>query len=115
MKKHEWMILAGVVLLCVLAVFFQLFRKKPSGYVVAVQHGNEIVKEFDPMENQVYHIDGDCGGLEVEVKDGKWHVINEKCPNHVCAQMGWMSTEDSLFPITCLPNNIIIYLEESPQ
>ena len=115
MKKHEWMILALIGLACVLAVFF-LRRGKPkeSGYVVAVQHGANIVKEFDPMTDAVYTIEGDCGGLQVEVKDGKWHVINEKCPNHICANMGWMSVEDSLIPITCLPNNVIIYLEESP-
>ena len=115
MKKREWIILLAVIAACLLgSVLFSMRPKKNSGYVVKVQHGSEIVKEFDPMVDAVYAIEGDCGGLEVEVKEGRWHVINEKCPNHICANMGWMSVEDTLLPITCLPNNVIIYLEESP-
>ena len=112
MKRKEWIILLVLAAAGIAAIAFMRLRPQPSGYVVAVQHRNQIVKEFDPMVDAVYHIDGDTGGLEIEVKDGRWHVINEQCPNHVCAQMGWMGTEDTLLPITCLPNNIVIFLEE---
>ena len=112
MKRNEWIIIGMLVLLGAAALLVQKLRPKGSGYVVAIQHRNQIVKEFDPMVDAVYQIDGDVGGLEVEVKDGKWHVINEQCPNHVCAQMGWMGIEDTLLPITCIPNNIVIFLEE---
>lgn len=85
-----------------------------SGAVVAVQWRNDIVLEFDPYVDAIYDVDGDTGGLQVEVQDGKWHVTNEQCPNHICASMGWMGMDDIAIPITCLPNNIIIYIEEYP-
>ena len=85
-----------------------------SGVTVAVQHRDQVVLVFDPAVDAVYTIDGDVGGLQVEVKDGKWRVINEKCPNHVCAGMGWMGTSD-VIPITCLPNNIMIFVEDQPE
>jgi len=86
-----------------------------SGYIVAVQWRNDTVLRFDPFVDATYDIDGDVGGLQVEVKDGKWHVTNEQCPNHVCAQMGWVGVDDVTLPITCLPNNVIIFLEENPS
>lgn len=86
--------------------------KSASGVTVAVQHRDQIVLVFDPAADAIYHIEGDVGGLDVEVKDDKWHVTNEQCPNHVCAGMGWMGPDD-IIPITCLPNNVMIYVEDS--
>ena len=115
MKKKEWIIIAVLAAASIAAILYMRMKPKSSGYVVAVQHRMTIVKEFDPMVDAVYHIEGDVGGLDVEVKDGRWHVINEHCPNHICAQMGWMGVEDNLMPITCLPNNVVIFLQESPD
>ncbi len=115
MKKREWIILGVIVLAAAAALFFLHQRPQKSGYTVAVQRGDTIVQEFDPLKDQTFHVDGDVGGLDVEVKEGKWHVIHEKCPNHVCANMGWMGISDTILPITCIPNNIIIYLKESPE
>ena len=116
MKRNEKIIIAvlAAAALIVLAVL-KLRTSNSSGYVVAIQRGSQIVREFDPMIDAVYDVDGDVGGLQVEVKDGKWHVINEKCPNHICANMGWMGVDDIGIPITCLPNNVMIFLEESPK
>lgn len=113
MKRKEWIII-GILLLASAIAFAALrLRKSSSGATVAVQHRNEIVLRFDPAKDAVYHVDGDTGGLDIEVKDGKWHVINEQCPNHICANMGWMGYDNVILPITCLPNNIIIFVEES--
>lgn len=79
--------------------------------LVDVVHNNETVLRFDPSIDAVYHISGDVGGLDVEVKDGKWHVINEQCPNHICANMGWVGVDD-MIPITCIPNDIYILPED---
>jgi hypothetical protein len=125
MKKKELWILIVIALGAVLGMVFLSNRPaaytgssteggfvSQSGVVVAVQHRSEIVLEFDPEVDAVYDIEGDVGGLQVEVKDGKWHVINEQCPNHICASMGWVGPED-LIPITCLPNNVMIFVESS--
>ena len=49
--------------------------------------------------------------MHIEVKDGKWHVSEVECPNLICEAMGWVDVTE-IIPITCLPNNIIIYVEE---
>ena len=79
----------------------------PASVTVDIYHGNELVKSFNPSIDNVYHITGDYGGLDVEVVDGKWHVTNEECPNHICNGMGWMGPDD-IIPISCLPNDVYV-------
>lgn len=80
--------------------------------MVAIYHRNKVVQEFDSGKDAVYTIEGDYGTLDVEVKDGKWRVTNEECPNHICAEMGWIGPGEYM-PITCLPNNVVV-VEETP-
>ncbi len=113
MKKKEIYILAALAAAALIALFFLKypFRREPET-IVGIYHGNELVQQFDPARDALYHIQGSYGTLDVEVKDGKWHVINEECPNHICHGMGWASPDD-LFPITCLPNEIYILVMET--
>lgn len=114
MKKREIIIVALVAVVALLAVVFLKRPQKPEEEpktLVAIQHGNNIVKEFDPTVDAIYEVTGDYGKMHIEVKDGKWHVPEVECPNHICEAMGWVDVTE-IIPITCLPNNIIIYVEE---
>ena len=113
MKKKEWIIL-GVVVLCavVCIVCLKIFDTNTSSgsepeTMVDIYHRNEVVQSFDPSVDATYTIEGDYGTLDVVVKDGKWEVDNEQCPNHVCHGMGWIGVGEGL-PITCIPNNVIV-------
>ena len=109
LQKKEFLCIAALILV---SLAWILWLKRPKEHVrVDVIHDGKTVLEFSPDEDAVYHIDGDCGGLDVEVKDGRWHVIHEQCPNHICAHTGWASAEDMIV-ITCLPNDIVIRMGE---
>ena len=109
MKKKEWIIVALIAIVSVgVIVMMNMKKEKPIENPVSIIYHNRVIQQFDPEVDAIYHIDGDYGGLDVEVKDGKWHVTNEECPNHICAQMGWMGLDD-IIPITCIPNGIVIY------
>lgn len=110
MKKREIIIVALVAVVALLAVVLLKGCQKPKT-LVAIKHGNNIVKEFDPTVDAIYEVTGDYGKMHIEVKDGKWHVSEVECPNHICEAMGWVDATE-IIPITCLPNKIIIYVEE---
>ncbi len=111
MKKKEIIIVAVLALIALLALaVMHIMQNQAEGEMVAVVHRDQVVLRFDPQKNKTYHVDGNYGGLEIEVKDGSWHVINEQCPNHICAQMGWMTLED-IYPIQCIPNDVTIMPE----
>ena len=109
MNKKELLIIGGIILCCVAAV---LFLRHPRGNaVVQVIHDGVVVLEFPSEKDALYHVEGNCGGLDIEVKNNRWHVINEQCPNHICAKTGWASAEN-LTVITCMPNDIVIRIGE---
>ncbi len=114
MKKIEKLIILGIAIVSVVAIVgFRIYQgvknsnTDTSNETVAIYYRSEIIQTFDPNVDAVYTIEGDYGTLDVEVKDGKWRITNEECPNHVCAGMGWVSQGEYL-PITCLPNNVIV-------
>ena len=113
MKKKEIRVIVCMVLIAAIAIVgYQLFMrnqnaKNQNKETVEVLHRGLVVQTFDPNVDAVYTIQGDYGTLEVEVKDGEWHVTNEQCPNHICSQTGWVSM-DSYLPIVCIPNDVIV-------
>ena len=108
MKKRELAVILCIVLACLAGLGYMRWRakQKKEDTILIVYH-DRAVQSFDANTDGLYHGEGDYGSLDVEVKDGRWHVINEICPNHTCAKMGWKTPED-YFPIQCIPNGITI-------
>ena len=81
--------------------------EKPVGIWVGIVHRGKVVQWFDSGIDGEYVVTGDVGEVHVEVKDKKWHVREVECPNQLCVKMGW-ADENSIIPITCLPNDVFI-------
>ena len=74
--------------------------------------GTVVMLEFDINEDAIYHLRGDVGHFDVEVKDGQFRMINVDCPNHNCEGMGWQPDNLFYMPIICIPNNVVVQLKE---
>ena len=81
--------------------------EKPVGIWVGIVHRGKVVQWFDSGVDGEYVVEGNVGEVHVEVKDKKWHVREADCPNQLCVKMGW-ADENSIIPITCLPNDVFI-------
>ncbi len=81
--------------------------EKPVGIWVGIVHRGKVVQWFDSGIDGEYVVKGNVGEVHVEVKDKKWHVREVDCPNQLCVKMGW-ADENSIIPITCLPNDVFI-------
>ena len=81
--------------------------EKPVGIWVGIVHRGKVVQWFDSGVDGEYVVKGNVGEVNVEVKDKKWHVREVDCPNQLCVKMGW-ADENSIIPITCLPNEVFI-------
>ena len=81
--------------------------EKPVGIWVGIVYRGKVVQWFDSGIDGEYVVTGDVGEVHVEVKDKKWHVREVDCPNQLCVKMGW-ADENSIIPITCLPNEVFI-------
>ncbi len=81
--------------------------EKPVGIWVGIVYRGKVVQWFDSGVDGEYVVTGNVGEVHVEVKDKKWHVREVDCPNQLCVKMGW-ADENSIIPITCLPNDVFI-------
>ena len=130
MKKKEIYILISIILIAVLGIVglnIAKNKKQPTkkdeptaettptpstepstnADSLGVPTENPVGKWFDSGVDGEYVVTGNVGEVHVEVKDKKWHVREVDCPNQLCVKMGW-ADENSIIPITCLPNDVFI-------
>lgn len=93
-----------------LVIWIGYMIMRPKGPSIEVVHRNTVVERLDPKVDGRYTIEGTYGKLVVEVKDSKFRITDEECPNHVCSAMGWVESNGYL-PILCLPNEVIVGME----
>ena len=109
MNKKDLKLIIGCMIFALFAwgIYF-VIGQNHQGDKGIVEYREKEILEFDLNKNDIYVVEGTYGLVRIEVKDGEFHVFDVDCPNHDFEQMGWIN-KDSLFPIVCLPNEIIIY------
>lgn len=112
MKKKEIVILVGMMVLVGILYLVSRYFIQVSKIYVVVKHKDDDVLTVDITKDGEYWITGSYGKLMLEVKDSKWRITNEDCPNHICSSIGWINT-DSYFPIICLPNEVSVTLKDA--
>ncbi len=112
MRKRELLIVIGIICLALFGLMFYRNQPKSQFAIVTDTYKDEVVLRFDVNVDAYYEIDVINGKFHIEVKDGKYRAVDVDCPNQVCVNMGWMPSMDYYAPIICLPNGIIISIEE---
>lgn len=107
-KKDMKFIGMALLLVCIGLGIFAFLSKGKNAQIGIVEYKEKEILTFDLNENKTYSLTGSYGKMTLEVKDSRYRVIDVECPNHNCEQMGWKDA-DSLTPIVCIPNEIIIY------
>ena len=115
MKKTSfWVILiAAVALLAgVAAVWLQI---RGAGATIAnIYQDGVCIRSIDLSsltETVPFTVEGPAGTNTIEAEHGRIRVSHAECPDQVCVEMGWRS--DGASPIVCLPNKLVIRLENT--
>lgn len=131
-NKNDW-ILIGVILLIALVssigVTIYSSNNEETDGVATVYYNSDSILEISLVdgsyqiiddsrvvsideENHIYHVLGSNSyGVYIQYEDNKVAVIDEESPKNICQYQG--ATNSSLYPLTCLPNNIVIVIEQS--
>jgi hypothetical protein len=64
-------------------------------------------------EGEKLRFTGSHGEYIVEVRNGKVRMLSAQCPDKLCVKQGWVS--HTYEPIICLPQKVIISIEEAPD
>lgn len=69
---------------------------------------NEVTESY----TFVVHGENGCEN-EIEVRPGSIGIVSASCPDKVCVNQGFV--DNSLLPIVCLPNNVVIQVYEENE
>ena len=111
MKKNEKLIILILLLVSIIVFFINKNSAKDTLIVNAKNANGDILLTFDINEDNYYEIEGEYGLFHIEVKDGKCRAIDVDCPNQICVHTGWISADNPI-PIICLPNGIMVEIDE---
>lgn len=112
MLKKDDMILIGVLLAGVAVILCALLLANRNGEYAVVSVDGVEVASFPLNSDTVYEIEGYNGGHNtLIIKDGKAHLEDSSCPDHLCEHMGRIDREGQ--SIICLPNRVVVEIQES--
>lgn len=79
--------------------------------VAVVTYKDTEIMRIDMAKNGTYTVQGTLGDVVIEVLDGQVRVEKETSPYHLCSIQGWVQYTG--IPIVCLPNHIVILIENA--
>ena len=115
MKRKDWFIIGGVLLLALVAFFAsRMFSKEKSGEMVTIYVGSEVYQTVSADDYQTITIDQGDGKVNVIVIDESGvRMESSTCKNQICVHHSPIDphmTDDLLLDrwIVCLPNAVSI-------
>jgi hypothetical protein len=103
MKKNDWILIAAILAVVLVAFLAVNFFKEDGAYVVVRVDGKEDAK-YSLSENGEYPLNGGTNILRIQ--DGKAYLTSATCPDHLCVNQG--KIDQSGETITCLPNRLTV-------
>lgn len=106
MKKRDFILIAAVLVLagvCWLLPRGMGMFAAPGENLLKITIKGDLYGTYSMTEDQVIEINETniC-----EIKDGKVHMIEAKCPDHLCLKQGSVHTQGET--IVCLPNRVVL-------
>ena len=103
-----------VLLIFIVLIISLVFIIKPnvgSKYAL-VYYEDKVILKIKLDKHEKYRVKGYLGEVVNETDVGKVRVSEETSKYHLCSKQGYISNN---VPIVCLPNKIIIKIEETNE
>ena len=102
-----------IIVFCLFTLLFFLSSKEKKNALVYFEDDLLLTIDLSKKGNFYYEVDGLLGKVKLETIDGKIRVIEENSPNHICSKQGFIN--QSYEVLVCLPNKIVIKIEEQSE
>lgn len=91
------------------------YQSDKNGLVADIYQDGKLIRSIslnDVSEGYTFSVTGKSGGSNtIQVSKGCIAVISADCPDKLCVRQGFI--DNSLLPITCLPNHLVIQIRHS--
>lgn len=112
-----WVIVIAILLIISCAGAWSVYHFHGAGNVAYIYQNGKLLESINldtvttPYELKIESVNG--GYNVISVEHGKICVSDASCPDHVCMNTGWIS--NSIVPIVCLPNELVIQINNGNQ
>ncbi len=117
-RRAAVLVAAALLLLSALSLFLLLLpQTREAGYIADIYQNGVLLQSIDLSqitESYTFTVTGENGCTnEIAVRPGSIGILSADCPDRLCVRQGFIS--NSLLPITCLPNRLVIQLRSAEQ
>lgn len=109
-----WIFIMLLVLLLCAALAYRFAQPQPQACVAKIYQDGQLLRTVDLSQvdtEERFVVKAKNGGSNtIAIAPGRISVQEASCPDHVCIQQGWIT--GGAYPIVCLPNKLIIRIEE---
>ena len=109
MKKHDFIVIASILLLAA-AIFAALHFGMSKGSYVQIQVDNQVIDTLPLDEDTEKEIKTEYGTNILLIRDGQACVTEADCPDKICVHTGLVTLPDE--PIVCLPHRVTARIVE---
>lgn len=107
LQKKDWVLIALIVCVSVLAVFLHEFIGGKGAGCATVKVRGEIEGVYSLAEDQTIEING--GTNLLQIKNGTVDMLEADCPDKLCVNQKAISKNGE--SIICLPNKVVVTIE----
>ena len=112
MKRNDWLLASGILLIAVAILAFQLLRSPGDNTEVKISVQGKVYGTYRLTQDQTIDIDGKN---KVVIEDGTARMEWADCPDQICVQHKKISRSGE--SIICLPNEVVVSVQggEEPE
>ena len=113
-RTRFWVLLFSAAAVLAAAGTLWLFWGRSSGTTARIYQDGVLIRTIDlsrVTKPETFVVEGPAGANTIEVEPGRIRVAHADCPDQVCVRQDWLS--DGVVPIVCLPNRLVIQLEDA--
>lgn len=108
-----WIILFLVLAIISTIIIFIMQSAKTVGKTAEIYSDNKLIKTVSLNKDDEFTIKNGDNYNIIRVKNGKISVCESNCKNQICVKQG--EIDNSLLPIVCVPNRLVIRVDSSGQ
>lgn len=118
-KKRAVIVTAILLLLLSLSIgtIAYMSLTSASGKYACIYQDNRLIEKIDLSKvtaSYEIRVETENGGYNlIKVCPGSIGVVEASCPDQLCRNMGFIT--NSLLPVTCLPNHLVIVIEKDEE
>lgn len=114
MKRNDILLIAGILLLALLATGFYYLIYQESGDMVQISVNGNVIKTFPLDSDTTYTIKLTDGGTNtLEIKDGSARITEADCPDKLCVHQKKISRQGET--LVCLPHKTVVTITSASK